>query len=327
MPAKRNAGSTAKTRSYCFTLNNPSQALQDAPEQLMEGTPHVRYAIWQLEHPEGGTLHFQGYMELDAPCRIVGLTKHKLSGAHLEPRKGSPDAARDYCRKEESRVEGPWEFGNWESGGQGSRNDLKECCDAIKRGASTLEIATDFPTQLVKYHRGLQVYRDIISPVPPRDPDQRTYVTLYLGPPGCGKSRAASRDATTGGIVPYYKSTGKWWDGYTGQSHVIMDDFSGASLSYSDFKLVVDRFPHRVEFKGGSTQFSARHFFITSCSMPDKWWNPETVKEFKFAEISRRIYTLCVWDPEENTFEQFEHQPGDTTYAFDKYLLSDLPKY
>lgn len=316
-----------KARSYIFVLNNPSEALKESPAELLAGTPHIRYGIWQLELGAQGTPHFQGYLELDSPQRITALTRHNLSGAHLEVRRGSRDQARDYSRKEETRTSGPWEFGNWSAGGAGSRTDLADCCAAIKRGASLVEIAEDFPTQLVKYHRGLQVFADIVSPVPARDPNERTYVTLYLGPPGCGKSWSASRDSSEGGVEPYYKSTGKWWDGYQSQSHVILDDFSGASLSYSDFKLVVDRFPHRVEIKGGTRQLRSRWFFITSCSMPDKWWNPETVREFKFNEISRRIHKLLVWDPTENTFEQFEHEPGDTTYAFDKYLLSDLPKY
>lgn len=317
------------SRSYVFTLNNPKQELQDAPEKLMEGTPHVRYAIWQLETGEQGTLHFQGYLELDAPQRITGLTKHHLSGAHLEARRGSREQARDYARKESTRTSGPWEFGNWSAGGAGSRNDLKSCCEAIKRGASIAEIAEDYPTQLVKYHRGLQVFTDIVNPQQPRTPDTRTYVTLYLGPPGCGKTVAATRDSADplGNTGVYWKPNGKWWDGYTTESHVVMDDFSGASLPYSDFKRVVDRYPFRVEYKGGSRQLIATHFFLTSCSMPDKWWNSETVKDFKFNEISRRIHTLLVWIPEDNTFEQFTHEPGDTTYAFDKYLLSDAPKY
>lgn len=313
-----------KARAYVFTLNNPKQELQDAPEKLMEGTPHVRYAIWQLETGETGTLHFQGYLELDSPQRIVGLTKHHLSGAHLEARRGSRDQARDYARKEETRTRGPWEFGNWSAGGAGARNDLNDCCQAIKRGATLAQIAEDYPTQLVKYHRGLQVFADLVNPTPGRTAGTRTYVTLYLGPPGCGKTQAVCRDSDPGA---YWKPNGKWWDGYGGQSHVVMDDFSGASLPYSDFKRVVDRYPFRVEFKGGSRELTSTHFFLTSCSMPDRWWNADTVKDFKFNEISRRIYKLLVWVPEDNTFEQFEHEPGDTIYAFDKYLLSDAPKY
>lgn len=317
------------SRSYCFTLNNPSPELQATPEKLLEGTPHVRYGVWQLETGENGTLHFQGYLELDVPQRITGLTKHGLSGAHLEPRRGSRDQARDYARKEETRTRGPWETGDWSSGGAGKRTDLSDCCAAIKRGATALEIAEDYPTQLVKYHRGLQVFRDLVNPQPVRDSSQRTYVSLYLGPPGCGKTVAVTRDSgdPDGNTGVYWKPNGKWWDGYTTQSHVVLDDFSGASLSYSDFKRAVDRNPFRIEFKGGSTELTARYFFITSCSMPDKWWNSDTVKDFKFNEISRRIHKLLVWIPEDNTFELFEHQPGDTTYAFDKYLLSDAPKY
>lgn len=63
--------------------------------------PAVVYACYQEETGESGTYHLQGYIELKYAYSmqgVKGLVKG-LRGAHLEPRRGTADEARDYCRK------------------------------------------------------------------------------------------------------------------------------------------------------------------------------------------------------------------------------------
>lgn len=49
-------------------------------------------------------------------------------------------------------------------------------------------------------------------------------IWLY-GPPGTGKSKQAIDIADKlYGEEPYWKSQNKWWDGYTGQKVVLLDD-------------------------------------------------------------------------------------------------------
>ena len=52
--------------------------------------------------------------------RIVAVKNllPQLEGAHFEPRRGTRDQARDYCRKAETKVDGPWEHGAFGAGGQ-----------------------------------------------------------------------------------------------------------------------------------------------------------------------------------------------------------------
>jgi len=80
----------------------------------------VRYCTGQLEEGEQGLhRHLQGYLELSKPQRLSWL-KAQLSGtAHWEPRRGTREQARDYARKSDTRVEGPWEYGDWQAGGRG----------------------------------------------------------------------------------------------------------------------------------------------------------------------------------------------------------------
>lgn len=106
------------SRSYCFTSFTPD--VEPVFSDL------VRYAIYQQELAPGTSRrHWQGYVEFHSPCRIPAAQRAiGLPGAHLEPRRGTRDQAREYCRKPESQIEFPVEYGTWESGGQVILNGL-----------------------------------------------------------------------------------------------------------------------------------------------------------------------------------------------------------
>ena len=131
--SRSQGGQTA--RAYCFTLNNPiSDELQICPNE--------RFIIWQVEQGEQGTRHIQGYIELSKPARIAALKKW-LPQAHFESRRGSREQARDYCKKEDTRIAGPFERGDWEAGGIGARTDLLQIKRKIDNGSQEKEIADE----------------------------------------------------------------------------------------------------------------------------------------------------------------------------------------
>ena len=115
------------SRRWCFTLNNPERDDLVFPD-------NVRYAVWQRESGEQGTEHLQGYFELAKPQRL-SWCKNVIPRAHFEIARGTRDQARDYCRKSDTRVAGPFEFGEWKNGGQGSRTDLNAVKALIDDGA------------------------------------------------------------------------------------------------------------------------------------------------------------------------------------------------
>lgn len=305
------------SRHYCFTLNNP-----DCPDlsQLCAGLPDLRYAVWQLECGTEGTRHVQGYLELSSPQRFSIFRTTALGGGHFETRKGTREQARDYCRKEDTRVEGPWEIGTFSSGGRGSRNDLQGVEESIKRRASLFEIAEEHTSVFIKYHRGIEKTLELLNPPPPRNPEEEVEVHFFYGPSGCGKTRAITSHAGLDGV--YWKDNGKWWDGYRGHRIVIADDFSGRSMAYSDFKRWFDRYPCRVECKGGSTELVATTFYLSAISLPDLWWDRDVVKTFNWTEVARRITHVHAWNSETKEFIIFKHTEAE--HALDQLLLTNL---
>lgn len=84
---------------WCFTVNNPQDGLNF--------DDRVRYAVWQLERGEQGTNHFQGYLRLKRAASFNAVRNLLPEGTHIEIAR-NPIAAEHYCRKEDSRIGGPF---------------------------------------------------------------------------------------------------------------------------------------------------------------------------------------------------------------------------
>lgn len=131
-------------RNWCFTLNNPTAPIEWPSDK-------ITYAVYQKEKGENGTEHYQGYVELKNVQRLSALKKI-LPTAHWEIRRGTQEQARDYAMKEDTRIDGPWEFGELKA--QGKRNDLEQAYKLLKEGGAK-RVAQEMPTVYIKFHRGL----------------------------------------------------------------------------------------------------------------------------------------------------------------------------
>jgi len=238
-------------RNYVFTENNPSTNQPSWPEC-------IKYASWQLERGADGTPHLQGYIELSS-SRKLAFVKAILPRAHWEIRRGTQAQAREYSRKEDTRIDGPWEHGTYEPHLPGKRSDLLAVKDAIDTGMSEPDLWETHFGDMCRYHKAFNEYKRAKH----EDRNWPTRVYLVIGPPGCGKTRYCARNAPTA----YWKSrTGndnQWWDGYDGHSDVVIDEFYGW-IRYDTLLRLIDRYPLLVECKGGTRKFVARRIFITS---------------------------------------------------------------
>ncbi len=260
-------------------MNNP-----DGTARLNGDIPGLRYSIYQLEQGDAGTPHWQGYLEFSTPKRLSAVRQVPgLERAHFEPRRGTREQARDYCRKQESRLSEPVEFGDFGGGGQGTRNDLsdvKRILDtADESNTSKLQRVADanFGT-FIRYHKGMDRYLGLkeINRV------EKTKVTVYFGKPGTGKSYRARRldfDSC------YWKQQSAWWDNYEGQRCTVLDEFNGW-LKWGDFLQLMDENPLMIEKKGGQTSFISEQLAITTNAWPMDWYKPEG---HPWTAIARRV--------------------------------------
>jgi len=267
MPRGKKATDTpTQSRYWVFTINNPIDT--DAPEHwLFE--QDINYLVYQEEIGAENTHHYQGYVEFTKLMRLTALKKLSPR-AHWEGRRGTRAECIAYCTKLETRKDGtePYIFQKPgkidEEGKKDKSNKFDALRESIKNGASIKEIAETNFTAFLRYHRGLQLYEtSILTP--------RNFKTLCIaiyGPTGTGKSSFNKKffpDA-------YWKPKNMWWDEYSQQDVVAIDEFYGW-LRYDFLLRLLDRYPLQCPTKGSSVNFRAKYVFFTSNSEIDSWYN------------------------------------------------------
>lgn len=115
--------------------------------------------------------------------------------------------------------------------------------------------------------------------------DWKPNVIWIHGPSGAGKSRLARE--ICGDADVYVKNTdSKWWDGYDGHESTIIDDFRDTWWSLTYMLGLLDRYPFRVEYKGGMRQFVSRTIIVTCIHAPNVMYNMANEDE---NQLLRRI--------------------------------------
>jgi len=95
-------------RIFLCTYNNPTVDPKDYLEKWFT-VAKARYVCGQLEKGKEGTVHIQFYLNFAKSQRLAALKKHCKS-AHFEIVRRD-NGASPYCMKEDTRLDGPWEFG------------------------------------------------------------------------------------------------------------------------------------------------------------------------------------------------------------------------
>ena len=97
-----------------------------------------KYMVYQVERaPDTGKVHLQGFICFETGTRLSEL-KTLSPRAHWEGTNGSVEDNEKYCSKAESRIAGPWTFGQRPE--QGKRKDVEIVYDMVKQGATDREL-------------------------------------------------------------------------------------------------------------------------------------------------------------------------------------------
>jgi len=273
------------SRNWLFTLNNPD--IDEYPE--LWNKDHLTLIVYQMEKGIMGTLHLQGYLEINSPRRLSFV--QSLNGrAHWEIRRGTRMQALQYCTKEDTSQGLPlgWSAETPESWYNCDRNNIQDFYQKLhltnlatppvlpkekrlttiqsllsSNSVSIEQIADDEFDLWVRYFRAFEKY--VCMKTKPRKHPVEVHV--IVGPTGTGKSRWAMENYPEA----YWKQRSKWWDGYFKHESVVIDEFYGW-IPFDLLLRLLDRYPLLVESKGGQIQFVAKTIVITSNSFPDKWY-------------------------------------------------------
>jgi len=247
-----------RTRGITWTLFNYEPYIDLLKEYAKE---ECEYMIFGFEVcPDTAKKHLQGY--------------HYYSNARLYPNKkwrdltnltkngrdfisnGSPLQNRDYC----SKLGDFWEFG--ECPKQGARTDWEQARSQL-HGGSDISSVIEMQPQLLPCIRSLERYQQLSL----RPLNRDVKVICIIGESGTGKSRWAYDNHPN----LYSKPEGQWYDGYSGQTTLLLDDYYG-EIPYSQFLKILDRYPLQLPVKGGFIYAQYDTIIITSNKHPETWY-------------------------------------------------------
>lgn len=272
-------------KDYCFTINNP----EDTDIQGVFALRDIStYLVYQYETGEEGTLHIQGFVQMKARTRHIKMSRH-LPRAHIEPRykKSKPSQAAAYCKKEEGRVEGPFEFGELDDTTQGKRTDLEEIHELCKQHSSIEEMMDKYTGTVMRNLRNIKEVRNIYIP----HRDFKTECTVIWGYPGAGKTHWAMHAFPKPFKMNDFSDTMYIAD-YDPINHetIVFDDFHGGSIKFSLVKQLMDEYPMTVQTKGGFVPFRPKHIVFTSQTNPNSWYGKLFIEhEWHWMAFDRRI--------------------------------------
>lgn len=229
------------------------------PTTLPEG---MKYLKGQQEIGEGGFHHWQIYMVTCNTCRLPRAKLLLCREAYLEPTRSK--AAEQYVWKETTAVGGT----RFELGVQGrpGKNavDWIAAYELVKAGR-VLDVD---PGLQIRHMGSLLKIQALYS-----KPEFRMNldVNVYWGPTGTGKSHSAWTEAQAFGDVYIKQPSTKWWDGYSGEENVIIDEFCG-EIGITHLLRWLDKYPCSVEVKGSQVALRAKRFWICSNIEPRLWY-------------------------------------------------------
>ncbi len=292
----------SRYRYWCFTINNPTPK-DSAFLSDIAGQPSFGYCIYQLEKGVEGNEHFQGYLEFKKQLSLTTVKRLLGGRAHLEVRQGTQTQARDYCMKVDTRLDAdavPIEFGTLFISNQGSRTDIATMCLSIVENPYALEIAKMYPHMYIKYHKGIEKLCTVHQSVRKTAPK----IILYFGETGTGKTRDAFRLHKD--VFRKAPDT-RWFDGYTNQTTLLLDDFAGrmSKMSLSYLLQLLDRYAIRVEVKCSYVNLLATTIIITTNIHPWLWYD-YSERESQYKALARRINTV-IW------YTHFNEPPIEVT--------------
>ncbi len=282
--------SVYRSRSWVMTL----WTVPDV--DCLKALPGVRYwCVGREVCPETKTIHYHAFVYLKQPKswnaftdwwhgqRRFQETEHK--DVHIEECQNIKKYIK-YCQKDSLTSSKNYHPDNWflEEGlkpRQGKRTDIINLMDAVHGGVSDLDLYLFHTGAMVKYNKAVTKFRYLL--------DRRNAIsepvecTLFWGPTGVGKTRLVWEKEQSLYVYSGDSGSNIWFDGYSGESAILFDDFNG-DIRLSTLLRLTDRYPIRLPVKGDFVMRKCKSIYFTSNLPIEDWYpsaNPEHLSALK----------------------------------------------
>ena len=282
-------------RNYVLTINNPEKTDEEFNEYL-KALPHIRYFTFQREKGgETGTEHFQLYIEFDVG-KTFNTMKEYFDTAHIENRRGSKRQARNYCQKNETRMDGHIVFEHGEFTESGERSDIGEITQMIEEGATDREIQLAFPSQFFRYFRNISQLRQLCLETKFNDVFRELDITYIYGSTEKGKSRYVLEKY---GYTKVYRVTNydnSSFEYYKGEDVIVFEEFR-SSFKIEDMLKYLEGYPLMLPSRyNNKVACYTKVYIITNWALSEQYKNIQREYPSTWQAFLRRIKTVYNFD-------------------------------
>ncbi len=317
-----------RRRHFLGTINLGEEQDSTLPH-WDELPPGVRFLSWQREKVTRE--HLQVFVEFTmnkttTACLAV------FGGGFWKPCKNSAKSI-SYCKEYVTkcctacfkgnpctgceRLLGPFTLGT--STSQGKRTDVDRLASAVVRTGYE-QAFLKLPGTAIKYPSGAKEYHRILSKFDRGERFRPPRILTVIG--AAGTNKTALRDMFRGYFDPendyeqrifatpfdahIQDPESQWWDGYTSQNTIVLDDFYGQTR-YSYFIKLIDGWPRTEAVKNSHVVLNNHYWIITSNSFPWNWYQFSGCKQALYDRLwgqsaKRQHWDTCVFDMDKNQF-------------------------
>nr|QQL09570.1 replication associated protein [Marmot associated feces virus 1]QQL09574.1 replication associated protein [Marmot associated feces virus 1] len=237
--------------------------LQEDLEYLMNEKYEYLH-IGHEEKTEEGQIHYH-VLIIFKNSRV----KPRTINAHWEQCRNKVEYVK-YCDKEGEAYFESGEYGINPANKDEWRSFVEEC--KIRTPRQLME--SEYSRTYARYRGFAGEVHNIFREVGILEGDLKN--EWWYGPAGTGKSRKAFTEYPKA----YIKSLNKWWDGYSEQEVVIIDDWGPNQECLVDhLKHWADRYPFPAEIKGSSMKIRPKKIIVTSNYSIDSCFSREEDQE------------------------------------------------
>lgn len=235
---KKNINKTAKVFTFTrYAADDEEKAKWLTTEDMPISIPiDTRFLKCQLEEcPKTGRYHLQGHISFYKSKRRNAVKAMIGHNAHVEYCHNELSSER-YCGKDETRVRGPWTYG--EPCRRGRRTDWQNARALVEQGKTDAEIYTEIP-HLVSCTKGVEKLKSLFGPKPPLTRDVR--VIMLWGKPGTGKTHRARTTYPDAFVITGTYYEGKSFDTYDNQTTLILDEWKQGEWPLTLMNAILDK--------------------------------------------------------------------------------------
>lgn len=233
-----------RSRSWVFTINNYTRDDVD----ILTGID-CQYLVYGIERGQSGTPHLQGFIHF-TNAKTRSAVSSLVPRAFLAIRRGTVEQAISYCKKDgifQERGTRPQDREEQSSHAREKANEENRKIIEKARLGDFEWIVYNHPKLWISRSQSLRSMHK---------PEKAIIQGLldnewWYGTTGTGKSKTVWEEYPN----HFQKQTNKWWDGYDGETVVVIEEWSPKNdVSGANLKIWADRYPFPGQIKGGTLQ-------------------------------------------------------------------------